>query len=59
MLNREEEPNCLEICRRFQTDYKDFMDISFDYRTIFNNGAAIDGDKSKQDAVKFILTLFG
>ena len=59
VLNREEEPNCLEICRRFQTDYKDFMDISFDYRTIFNNGAAIDGDKSKQDAVKLILTLFG
>lgn len=58
-LNREEEPNCLEVCRRFQTDYKDFMDIPFDYRTIFNNGAAIDGDKGKQDAVKFLLTLFG
>ena len=35
-LNREEEPDCVEICRRFHTDEKDFDDLEFDYQTIKN-----------------------
>ena len=37
-LEREEEPDCYEICRRFQTDAADFCDIDFDYQVIFNEG---------------------
>jgi guanylate kinase len=59
VLNREEEPNCLEVCRRFQTDYKDFAEIDFEYRVINNNGVAIEGDRGKQDAIQSLLTLFG
>ena len=40
-LNREEKPNCDEICRRFVADKKDFNTIDFDYYT-FNNED--DGD---------------
>lgn len=30
-LNREENPDCDEICRRYFTDEEDFLDIDFDY----------------------------
>lgn len=30
-LNREKNPDCHEICRRFLADEKDFMDIEFNY----------------------------
>ena len=38
-LNREEEPNCYEICRRFMTDCEDFdpEKINFKYYSIENN----------------------
>ena len=36
-IKREKVPNCLEICRRFITDEKDFSDINFDYVTFDNN----------------------
>lgn len=35
-LQREQNPNCHEICRRFLTDEKDFDDIEFDYFIIDN-----------------------
>lgn len=35
-LNREQNPNCEEICRRFFADKKDFAEIPFDYH-VFNN----------------------
>ena len=35
-LNREENPDCAEICRRFQTDEADFRTIDFDYETVEN-----------------------
>ena len=35
-LNREDEPDCLEICRRFLADEKDFDDIDFIYNTYWN-----------------------
>ncbi len=33
-LNREDNPDCIEICRRFGTDKKDFSNIDFNYMTI-------------------------
>ena len=30
-LKREQAPDCAEICRRFLTDKKDFLNIEFDY----------------------------
>lgn len=36
-LNREQNPNCEEICRRFLTDKEDFSNIEFDYEIFLNN----------------------
>ena len=36
-LNREDEPDCAEICRRFGADQKDFADIDFNYKILNNN----------------------
>ncbi len=36
-LVREVNPDCSEICRRFQADEEDFLDIPFSYRVIENN----------------------
>lgn len=36
-LNREINPNCMEIIRRFLTDAKDFLDISFKYKSVLND----------------------
>lgn len=36
-LTREENPNCYEICRRFQTDKEDFQNLNFLYKVIENN----------------------
>ena len=30
-LNREDTPDCTEICRRYLADEKDFADLDFDY----------------------------
>lgn len=37
VLNREWHPNCVEVCRRFLADEKDFKYIDFQYLTIENN----------------------
>ncbi len=36
-LNREINPDCDEIVRRFLTDKKDFQNIPFNYKVIYNN----------------------
>lgn len=36
-LNRESNPNCDEIVRRYATDQKDFLKIPFSYHVIENN----------------------
>lgn len=41
-LNREKNPDCEEICRRFQTDKKDFSSINFSYFTIDNDNPGLD-----------------
>lgn len=38
-LNREGDPDCKEIVRRFQTDEEDFDRVKFDYYEIWNEGA--------------------
>lgn len=43
-LNREEDPDCEEICRRFQTDKKDFCFIDFPYMIINNNDPGLNED---------------
>lgn len=37
ILNRENDPDCEEVCRRFIADKKDFSSINFDYETYINN----------------------
>ena len=41
-VQREQNPDCHEICRRFLADEKDFDDIEFDYETIYNHGDVED-----------------
>lgn len=36
-LNREDNPDCKEITRRFQTDEEDFEKIKFDYYELIND----------------------
>lgn len=36
-LNREIDPDCDEIIRRFLADEKDFLNLPFDYKVITNN----------------------
>ena len=36
ILNREDDPDCAEMCRRFFTDTDDFDNIDFNYY-VFNN----------------------
>lgn len=35
-LNREDVPDCTEICRRYLADEKDFADLDFDYWIVEN-----------------------
>ncbi len=39
-LNREEDPDCHEIVRRFRTDEEDFMDIDYPHIEIYNDTLA-------------------
>lgn len=36
-LNREKNPNCEEICRRFLADQEDFSNIDFEYEIFIND----------------------
>lgn len=42
-LNRETNPDCEEICRRFLTDLRDFEDIPFEYYTHYNGNKVDPG----------------
>ena len=39
-LNREGDPECHEIVRRFYADEEDFMDIDYPYIEIYNDTLA-------------------
>ena len=47
-LQREERPNCEEICRRFLADEKDFLNIPFRYK-IFQN---LDSSEDYKHSIK-------
>lgn len=52
-LNREENPNCKEICRRYFADEEDFENLDFSY-WIFENtedSDFIEGIKSTADFI--------
>lgn len=49
-LNREENPNCAEIARRFIADQEDFKALSFDYELVDNVG-----NYDRQSAIGSIL----
>ena len=51
-LNREEEPDCVEVCRRFHTDEKDFDDLEFDCQVIRNESI-----EDMQSCVKVLANL--
>lgn len=36
-LNREENPDCYEIARRYIADENDFLNIPFSYNLVINN----------------------
>ena len=44
-LNREEEPNCAEICRRFISDAADFEKVDFFHTEIYLNSKKIKQNK--------------
>ena len=58
ILNREANPNCEEICRRFQADKRDFEDIPFDFEVFGNESYPIDLMAGKQRRAMELLTLF-
>lgn len=43
-LNREENPDCAEICRRYFTDAKDFANIDWEYIPVYNIGTTFEFD---------------
>ena len=49
-LDREANPDCEEICRRFLADLKDFEDIPFEYN-IHYNGAKVEPSWIIQDLI--------
>ena len=58
-LQREENPNCAEVCRRFLSDLKDFDEIYFDDYIVFrNDGAPIGNDLLKQTWAKRLMGEF-
>ena len=55
-LEREDNPNCTEICRRFLADKQDFSNIPFDYITIENDNTSDFSKYLEQpDIADFIL----
>ena len=39
-LNRSENPDCAEMCRRYYTDEQDFSDLDFEYIKFYNHDGA-------------------
>ena len=39
-LNRSENPDCAEMCRRYYADEKDFADLDFEYVKFYNHDGA-------------------
>ena len=54
-LNREPNPDCKEICRRFGTDKKDFENIDFDYEAWLNESEGHDEYDYKFRQLEYLL----
>ena len=52
-LNREEDPNVMEIIRRFKADMIDFEDIDFDHEELWN-----DKPEDLQKSVDYVCGLY-
>ena len=55
-LNREEEPNCAEICRRFISDAADFEKVNFFHTEIYLNSKKIK--QNKKNALKVFSEIY-
>lgn len=57
-LDREKNPDCVEICRRFLTDKEDFKEINFNYTSIRNEGRVDEVDKMMKNLVKTVKSCY-
>lgn len=57
-LNREKNPNCDEICRRYFADKKDFAQMEFEPDFIWDNSRDFKNNKEKEKCWKTRLRLF-
>lgn len=57
-LDREKNPDCIEICRRFLTDKEDFKEIDFNYTSIRNEGRVDEVDKMMKTLVKTVKSCY-
>lgn len=57
-LNREESPNVDEIIRRYKADEEDFMDLDFDYFTVFNDNKNNTMKETRRDIIHHALLMY-
>lgn len=56
-LNREESPDINEIIRRYKADEEDFMDLDFDYYTVFNDDKKDTMTETVRDIIHYALSV--
>ena len=57
-LNREESPNVDEVIRRYKADEEDFMDLDFEYVTVFNDDKNNTMTEARRDIVHHALQMY-
>ena len=57
-LNREEFPNVDEVIRRYKADEEDFMDLDFEYVTVFNDDKNNTMTEARRDIVHHALLMY-
>ena len=57
-LNREESPNVDEVIRRYKADEEDFMDLDFEYVTVFNDDKKNTMTEARRDIVHHALLMY-
>lgn len=56
-LNREEFPDVDEIIRRYKADEEDFMDLDFNYYTVFNDDKKDTMTETVRDIIHYALSV--
>lgn len=56
-LNREESPDVDEIIRRYKADEEDFMDLDFNYYTVFNDDKKNTMIETASDIIHYALSV--